>query len=67
MKSRFYGAVSSVVHACSDFGGYFMNLQSRCFQSGRRVNCEDTPHIEEAKLSYRASLSNKKPPPLAFM
>ena len=67
MKSRFYNTVSSVVHLCSGFGSYFMHLQSRCFGSGHKVNCGDTPHVDEAKQTYKSWLDSRKHPPVVGM
>ena len=62
MISRFFSTLGSLVHACSEFGNYFMSFQRRCFKTGRSGDCEGNPTLREAQKDYREMLRSRQFP-----
>ena len=60
MIRRFFSALGSLAHACSEFGNYFMSFQHRCFKSGLSGDCEGNPTLREAQQDYREMLRSQK-------
>ena len=48
--------VSRIAHNCSEFGRYFMNVQSSNCSGCPNCRCEEGPSVEEAKIDYQAIL-----------
>jgi len=57
--NTFSRMVRRIGHTCSDFGHYFMNIQSSNCKGCPDCRCDDGPSIEEAKKDYRANLRSK--------
>ena len=56
MIRRYTSPLRSLAHACSDFGQYMMNLQSRCLGRHSNGGCEGGPTMDDAQRDCRTMI-----------
>ncbi len=53
MIGKFDSTLGRIGHTCSEFGNYFMSIQSRCF------DCEGNPKPEDDQRDFREMMHSR--------